>query len=129
MEIGHISGEDTAEIEEWTDNTSKGISEALWCPECRTFESFDLSTGQHINKATAGSFMPPFAGAASKTQAEILYGKINSVSFCALHQGNCFTIPNYDMTSEDFDSRNYRRGPVWAKALPAFPGRRHCSSI
>ncbi len=113
LEIGQILGEDTAEIEEWTANTTKGISETLWCPECRTFESFDLSTGQYIHKATAGSFMPLFAGAASRDQAEVLYEIINSVSFCALHQGNCFTIPNYDMTREDFDPRNYWRGPVW----------------
>jgi hypothetical protein len=57
--------------------------------------------------------MPLFAGAASKTQAEILYDTINSLSFCALHQGNCFTIPNYDMTKKDFDPKNYWRGPVW----------------
>ena len=57
--------------------------------------------------------MPLFAGAASEDQAEILYNTINSLSFCALHQGNCFTIPNYDMTKKDFDPKNYWRGPVW----------------
>ncbi|MFC1867539.1 DUF547 domain-containing protein [Thermodesulfobacteriota bacterium] len=113
LEIGRILGKEAGEIREWTDQTSKAISEKLWCHECEKFESFDLSSEEYIHTATAASFMPLFAGAASKSQAEILYDKINSVSFCALHQGNCFTIPNYDMTREDFDSKNYWRGPVW----------------
>jgi len=113
LDIGRILDEDTGEIQGWVDQTSKAISENLWCNKCNKFESFDLISGEPIHTATAASFMPLFAGAASKEQAAILYETINSISFCALHQGNCFTIPNYDMTKEDFDSKNYWRGPVW----------------
>ncbi len=113
LEIGRILNEDTKEVEEWVDQTSQAISEKLWCPPCKKFESFDLVSGKHIHTGTASSFMPLFAGAASKDQAKILYETINSISFCALHQGNCFTIPNFDMTLEGFDSKNYWRGPVW----------------
>jgi len=113
IEIGRILEEDVSEIEEWAGLTSRAISEVLWCPDCNNFESFDLVGGGHLHTATASSFMPLFAGAASKKQVEILYDTINSIAFCALHQGNCFTIPNYDMTREDFDSKNYWRGPVW----------------
>ncbi len=113
LEIAHLLKKDAQEIEEWTEGTSKAISEGLWCEECGKFEPYDVVAGDHIHTATAASFMPLFAGAASTEQAHILYDKINSISFCALHQGNCFTIPNYDMTREDFDSRNYWRGPVW----------------
>ena len=113
QEIGRILSEDIAEIEDWVSQTSKAVSKDLWCPGCVRFESFDLIAGDHIHTPTAASFMPLFAGAASKSQAEVIYGVLNSISFCALHQGNCFTIPNYDMTEKDFDSRNYWRGPVW----------------
>ncbi|MBW1915906.1 MAG: glycoside hydrolase, partial [Deltaproteobacteria bacterium] len=113
VEIGQVLKEDTAEVMEWADLTSKSISEECWCQGCNKFESFDLIAGGHIHTPTAAGFMPLFAGAASKDQAEILYDTINSISFCALYQGNCFTIPNYDMTREDFDSKNYWRGPVW----------------
>ena len=58
-------------------------------------------------------FMPLFGVAATTEQAKDLYGRLNSLSFCSLHQGNCFTIPNYDMSREEFDSKNYWRGPVW----------------
>ncbi|MFQ5465230.1 MAG: DUF547 domain-containing protein, partial [Thermodesulfobacteriota bacterium] len=33
--------------------------------------------------------------------------------FCALHQGNCFSVPNYDTTKEGFQRENYWRGPIW----------------
>jgi len=113
MEIGRVLKEDTGELAEWTDQTARAISEALWCEPCRKFEDLNLITGQHIHTATAANFMPLFAGAATKSQAEIIYDQLNSASFCALHQGNCFTIPNYDMTRDDFDPQNYWRGPVW----------------
>lgn len=113
LEIGRIIGEDVTEVEVWQQTTSKAIQEKMWCPACRKFESIDLVAGEHIHTATAASFMPLFAGAASKEQADTLYETMNSISFCALRQGNCFTIPNYDMTMEDFDARNYWRGPVW----------------
>lgn len=103
MEIGRILKEDTAEVQEWAEQTSKAVSENLWCEKCNKFESFDLAAGTHIHTATAASFMPLFAVAASRKQAEILYRYMDSISFCALHQGNCFTIPNYDMTRKDFD--------------------------
>ncbi|MBK5101655.1 MAG: DUF547 domain-containing protein [Desulfobacteraceae bacterium] len=113
MEIGRIVGGDTAEVQEWVGQTSKAVSENLWCEKCNKFESFDVTAGTHIHTATATSFMPLFAVAASRKQAEILYHYMDSISFCALRQGNCFTIPNYDMTRKDFDPRNYWRGPVW----------------
>jgi hypothetical protein len=57
--------------------------------------------------------MPLFCGAATMEQAARLYDYLNSKSFCALHQGNCFTIPNYDTQKKGFDRKNYWRGPVW----------------
>lgn len=112
-DIGEILGEDVSQIAEWINLSSKAVSQELWCSDCRKFEPFDLAAVDHIHTATSASFMPLFAGAASDTQAGILYNTINSLSFCALHQGNCFTIPNYDMTKKDFDPKNYWRGPVW----------------
>jgi hypothetical protein len=113
LEIGEILKQDKAEVQGWVDQTSQAISKRLWCERCKQFEDMDLAEGKPFHTATAANFMPLFAGAASKSQAEIMYETLNSVSFCALHQGNCFTIPNYDMTKDDFDPQNYWRGPVW----------------
>lgn len=113
LRIANVLKQDTAEVGGWMKRTSEAITRDLWCPECKQFESLDMASGQLIHSATAAGFLPLFGGAASLEQAQIIYETIDSVAFCALHQGNCFTIPNYDMTREDFDSRNYWRGPVW----------------
>jgi len=113
VEIGEIVGRDTGEVGEWLEQTSAAIAEKMWSPLRRQFDPIDLVAGEQLPTATAASFMPLFAVAASPEQAEALYERLNSVSFCALHQGNCFTIPNFDMQHEEFDAKNYWRGPVW----------------
>ncbi len=113
MEIGNIIGQDIKEVKEWVDQTSKAISERMWSTERQQFDPIDLVSSEHIPSATAAGFMPLFGVAATTEQAERLYERLNSLSFCSLHQGNCFTIPNYDMAREEFDSKNYWRGPVW----------------
>jgi hypothetical protein len=77
------------------------------------FYPYDLVSDKLIYAETSSGFMPLFAGAATRDQAGTLYGRLDSVSFCSLHQGDCYTIPNYDTQKEDFDRSNYWRGPVW----------------
>lgn len=113
IDIGLEIGADVAEAREWLEQTKSAIRERLWSPERRQFDPYDMMAKRLLPTATAASFMPLFAVAASQEQAEALYEKADSVSFCGLHQGNCFTIPNYDMARDDFDSQNYWRGPVW----------------
>ena len=113
LEIGNIIGQDVEEVKEWVEQTSKSISEQMWSTERQQFDPIDLVSSEHIPSATAAGFMPLFGVAATTEQAERLYERLNSLSFCSLHQGNCFTIPNYDMEREEFDSKNYWRGPVW----------------
>ena len=113
LEIGNIIGQDIKEVKEWVDQTSKAISERMWSTERQQFDPIDLVLSEHIPSATAAGFMPLFGVAATTEQAKGLYERLNSLSFCSLHQGNCFTIPNYDMAREEFDSKNYWRGPVW----------------
>lgn len=97
----------------WEKSTAEGIRSKLWCSDNRMFYPYDLASGHLVYAETSSSFMPLFAGAATREQADILYGRLDSVSFCSLHQGNCYTIPNYDTQKEDFDRANYWRGPVW----------------
>jgi len=113
IEIGKIIGRDVWEAEEWLGQTAKAISERMWSSERKHFGPIDLVTGERLSTPTAAGFMPLFAVAASREQARHLYGRMDSASFCALRQGNCFAIPNYDMSCDDFDSKNYWRGPVW----------------
>jgi hypothetical protein len=111
--LAQILGEPYEEILYWEEQTSTAIKERLWCPDNKMFYPYDLVSDTLIFAETSSGFTPLFAGAASRDQAEVLYSRLNSVSFCALHQGNCYTIPNYDTQKEDFDRSNYWRGPVW----------------
>jgi hypothetical protein len=113
VEIGNLLGDDVAEARSWTEQTAKSISRELWCDQCSRFEDMDLVTREFIHVPTAAGFSPLFGGAASREQADAIYGTVDSVAFCALNQGHCYTIPNYDMTQDDFDPKNYWRGPVW----------------
>jgi len=112
-EIAGILGEDRGEIDEWTRQTSRAIRDKLWSDRYGRFESFDLISGVHLDSPTAMGFMPLYARAVDSDKAKTLYDQMNSVSFCGIHQGNCFAIPDYDMTESDYDQVDYWRGPVW----------------
>jgi hypothetical protein len=111
--IAKAVGEDPSIPLQWEAKTAEGIRTRLWCPERRNFYPFDLISSRLIYEDTSSGFLPLFAGAATRKQADTLYQRLDSLSFCALHQGNCYTIPNYDTQAEGFDRANYWRGPVW----------------
>ena len=111
--IAKAVGADPSVPLEWEAKTAEGIRTRLWCPERRSFYPFNTVSGNLIYEDTSSGFLPLYAGAATREQADTLYQRLDSLSFCALHQGNCYTIPNYDTRAEDFDRANYWRGPVW----------------
>ncbi|MDW7709237.1 MAG: DUF547 domain-containing protein [Deferrisomatales bacterium] len=112
-EIARLLGEPADQMEEWAAKSKEAIRTKLWHPEHRIFDAWDLAAAAPIEVDTAAGFLPLYAGAASREQAQALYERLDSASFCALHQGNCFTVPNYDTRSEGFARDNYWRGPVW----------------
>ena len=112
-EIADLLGRDRGEIDEWGAQTARGIREKLWSREYGRFESYDLGAGRFLDSPTAMGFMPLYAGVVESDQSERLFHQMDSVSFCGLRQGNCFTIPDYDMTAEGYSEVNYWRGPVW----------------
>lgn len=113
LEIAGLLGEPDLEIRDWRDRTRSAIRSKLWSKEQGRFAAYDLASGELLRSDSAAGFMPLFGGAATAEQATRIYERLNSYSFCALNQGNCFTIPNYDTRTDDFDRRNYWRGPVW----------------
>jgi hypothetical protein len=111
--ISDILHEPCKEIEQWYNLTASAIRDRLYQQEHGIFDAYDIRSDKFLELDTASGFMPLFGGAASTAQAERIYDYLNSKSFCALHQGNCFTIPSYDTQQEDFKRENYWRGPVW----------------
>jgi hypothetical protein len=111
--IAEIIGEDPEKPKAWAERTASAIRDKLWHMEHDIFDAYDLVSECPIEVDTAAGFLPLYAGAATPEQARKIYDRLNSASFCALHQGNCFTVPNYDTGKEGFDRSNYWRGPVW----------------
>ena len=113
VHIAELIGEDPGTPKKWVGKTAGAIRDKLWHEERDIFEAYDLVADEVIEVDTSAGFLPLFAGAATREQAQKIYDRMNSTSFCALNQGNCFTIPNYDTQKEGFESSNYWRGPVW----------------
>jgi hypothetical protein len=113
VRIAELVGEDPVTPKRWVEITAGAIRDKLWHEEHDIFDAYDLVADEAIEVDTSAGFMPLYAGAATREQAQKIYDRLNSTSFCALHQGNCFTIPNYDTQKEGFDRSNYWRGPVW----------------
>lgn len=111
--IADIVGESSELPMYWAEKTRQAIREKLWHQGHRIFDCYDMVARKTIEVDTAAGFLPLFAGAATKEQAQAIYERLNSESFCALQQGNCFTVPNYDAQKDGFDRSNYWRGPVW----------------
>lgn len=113
IKISKILHESYKEIEEWYNLTANSIREKLYREDHGIFDALDLRSGTLLELETASGFMPLFGGAASSKQAARIYQYLDSKSFCALHQGNCFTVPSYDTQKDGFKRENYWRGPVW----------------
>ena len=113
VEIGKILGEDTAQTQEWHQQTKKGLREKMWHEEHGSCDAFDLRAGERIGTITASGFMPLLCGALSQQEAEVAYRFLESKSFCSMHDGACFSIPNYNLEGDYVDTKNYWRGPVW----------------
>lgn len=113
IKIADILKRPAQEPETWYALTAKAIREKLYDAQRGMFNYFNVRENKLIDINTAAGFMPLFCGAASTEQAATLYAYLNSQSFCALHQGDCYTVPNYDTKKDMFERQNYWRGPVW----------------
>ncbi|GJQ60703.1 MAG: DUF547 domain-containing protein [Candidatus Scalindua sp. AMX11] len=113
IHLAELIGENPGTPKKWAEKTAGAIRDKLWNEEHDMFDAYDIVADKVIEADTSAGFLPLFAGAATREQAQKIYNRMNSRSFCALNQGNCFTIPNYDTQKEGFDRSNYWRGPVW----------------
>lgn len=113
ISVGKYLGRETTQLEDWRDRTCRGIREKLWSEEHGLFFPYDLRRQKLIEVPTAMSFLPLLSRSPSAEQTRELYDKLETCSFCPMHEDSCFSIPNYDMEGEEFDPDNYWRGPVW----------------
>jgi len=113
LSIAEVLGEDTGKIREWHEQTNRALREKMWHADHAAYDVFDLVANERIGTITASGFMPLLCGAPSQAEADAMYRCLESRAFCPMHDGSCFSIPNYNMTGAFFDPDNYWRGPVW----------------
>ena len=113
IEIGKALGEDTAQVQEWYDQTARALRDKLWHAHHGAFDVFDLCAGERIGTLTAAGFMPLLCGAPTSEQAQAIYDFLESHAFCSMEDHRCFSIPNYNLEGDYLDTSNYWRGPVW----------------
>ncbi len=113
VEIGRIVEQDTREPKEYLASTRKAIEKVLWNEEAGMYFSYNLRSQVQIEKPTAASFSPLFAGVPAHEQAERLYRYIDRVCQCGMEEANS-AVPSYPRCEEDFRSDRYWMGPVWA---------------
>jgi hypothetical protein len=111
--LSEILGRDGREPAEWYEATNRAMREYLYHEEHGMFDYYDIVKRRLVDVETAAGFIPLFSGSPTEAQTKALYDYLNSHSFCALHHGSCFSIPNYDTQKHDFDRTNYWRGPIW----------------
>jgi hypothetical protein len=113
VRIGELLGADTSEIRGWEQKTKEAINRKLWHEKHGIYDVYDLHADRMIDVDTAGGFIPLYAGVPDPSRAQRLYEYLDSNSFCSMHSGNCFSVPNYNMEGEYFEAANYWRGPIW----------------
>lgn len=108
-------GEDPRRPERWAELTSLAIRTKLWNNEKSRFVCWDIVANRGIDKPSALSFAPFLAEIVTKVEAQTMYESLNSVGYCPMDQREetCWSVPTYNMHSEEFDPDNYWRGPVW----------------
>ena len=108
VSIGKELGFDTAEIEEWQQQSLRSFREKCWNETLGMFTPYDLRGGKQIAEKEIGGLVPLFAGIPDAHQAQKLNAYLEN-----LHQRGFYLTPSFDVDSPRFDSKRYWRGPIW----------------
>jgi hypothetical protein len=102
------------EIEGWTQTVRKHFDTAFWDQESGLYYDYDLQRQRSIKVNTAATFLPLFAGLATKAQAvRLVEQQLNNPVKYAPNTNTPFMITTTSKTEPAWDARRYWRGPVW----------------
>lgn len=107
-------GQPVVEIDRWLAQTAAVFDQRFWDPAAGQFFDFDLRAQEPIRVNTAMSFMPLYAGLASREQAQRLMEAhwSNPLEY-APDARTRFSLPTTSKAEPCWDPRRYWRGPVW----------------
>jgi glycogen debranching enzyme len=111
-EIARIVGADPDPHREAAEKIHRAIGDHLWDPETKRFCALDVVRGERSAENTIVSFMPLLDPNLPKDQIEAIVADLHSASFHPARKIS-YVVPSYDLLAEDFNVRQYWRGPIW----------------
>lgn len=102
--LGEQLGKQTKELDAWILQLEAG-AESLWNEAIGSYDSKDLRTGQFSGSVTSAAFLCWLAGIDDKRMVPQLD---------RILANSKYSVPSLDPHSEQYDTKRYWRGPVWA---------------
>lgn len=108
IRLGKRFGIDTAEVEEWQQQSKRAFQEKLWNEELGVFTPYDRRANKSVNHLEIGGIAALFAEVATRDQAEMINNYLQRLNILKYQ-----LMPSFDPASPLFDSARYWRGPIW----------------
>jgi hypothetical protein len=108
IRIGKQLGLDTAEVEEWQQQSIPAFRNKLWNDSLGIYTGYDMRAGKQLAMKEIGGFIPMLAEIPTANQATRMNDYLKN-----LHQRGYYLCPSFDVDHPLFDSKRYWRGPIW----------------
>ena len=107
-------GQPTDEIDSWLSHMLLNFNATFWDEGVGLYYDYDVRAGEPIRVNTASTFLPLFAGLASKKQSQRLFeGHLLNADEYALAGEVRHWVTTTARTEPTWEPRRYWRGPVW----------------
>lgn len=106
--LGEELAVDTAQIQEWNQQSMAAYRYKLWHEELQYFAPHDMRTHKLIAHREIGGIVPIYTALPSRHQADSINNYLRE-----LHRRDYYICPSFDVDSPLFDSKRYWRGPIW----------------
>lgn len=108
IKIGKQLGLDTAEINEWQQQSIKTYNEKLWSEQLMNYTGYDLRQEKQFPYWEIGGLAALFAGIPDMPQANKMKNYLEQ-----LIANDYLIVPSFDVHHDLYDSKRYWRGPIW----------------
>jgi hypothetical protein len=108
INIGKRLNIDTAEIEEWHQQSIKTYNEKLWNQSLANYTGYDLRQEKQFPYWEIGGMAALYAGIPNTARAENMKTYLSN-----LKNNNYLIVPSFDVHHPLYDSKRYWRGPIW----------------
>jgi len=108
IRIGKRLKLDTAEIEEWQQQSIKTYNEKLWNESIKNYTGYDLRQEKQFPYWEIGGISALYAGIPTAERACQMKNYLDQIV-----TKDYLIVPSFDVNHELYDSKRYWRGPIW----------------